>query len=248
MDTFATTITLLLSAADILFNVWWLVVFGPILPAKTRKWRKRNILLEILVLWVVMAVVRGILVFNPKPFRPFAIPEPINTIVFAATGVGLFALYFLRRQRQRRQFMHKTGEVNTVEDLLNLTPTEFEDMVVELYRMAGHEAKRTGAVGDNGVDVEVQAKNGEKWIVQCKRWKGSVGEPIVRDFYGAMHHEKADKGTIITAGRFTRQATDWSAGKAITLYDGEKFLKSWRQARQQQEKVQSSVPVSSSAL
>jgi hypothetical protein len=245
MDTFATTITLLLSAADIMFNVWWLLVFGPI-GAKTRRGRKRNILAEILALWVFMAVIRCILILNPNPFRNFALPEPINTIVFVATGVGLFALYFLRRQRQRRQFIHTTGEVNTVEDLLNLTPTEFEDMVVELYRMAGHEAKRTGRVGDNGVDVLVQAKNGEKWIVQCKRYKGSVGEPIVRDFYGAMQHEKADKGTIIAAGRFSRPAIEWAAGKPISLYDGEKFLKSWRQARRQQEKVSSPAVISTS--
>jgi restriction system protein len=139
----------------------------------------------------------------------------------------------LIRIRNRQEFLGKTGSVNTVDDLFNLTPTEFENMVVELYRMVGHEAKRTGTVGDHGVDVVVQAKNGEKWIVQCKRQRGSVGEPIIRDFYGTMQHEKADKGTVITAGYFSRKAIDWAQGKPISLYDGEKFLKAWKQTKKQ---------------
>src|SRR5688572_312727 len=98
MDTLSATITMLVSAADIMFNFWWLVVFGPI-GAKTRRGRKRNTLAEILALWIFMAVIRVLLVFNPNPFRPFLLPEPINTIVFVLTGVGLFALYLLIRQR-----------------------------------------------------------------------------------------------------------------------------------------------------
>jgi restriction system protein len=100
-------------------------------------------------------------------------------------------------------------------------------MVAELYRSLGHQAKRTGSTGDHGVDVVVQARNGEKWIVQCKRWRGSVGEPVIRDFYGVLHHEKADHGAVITTGTFTPQAREWARGKLLHLYDGGEFLTIW---------------------
>jgi len=58
---------------------------------------------------------------------------------------------------------------------------------------------------------------------QCKRWKGSVGAPAIRDFRGAMVG-RADKGLVITTGAFTvdaqREATRDGA-PAIDLVDGE---------------------------
>ncbi len=118
------------------------------------------------------------------------------------------------------------------EDLLKLTPREFENMVADLYRANGYRAWRTGATGDHGVDVVIQTGNGEKWVAQCKRWRGAVGEPVVRDFYGVMQHEKADKGAIVTTGTFTPQARAWAKGKPIFLYDGNEFLAAWKEARE----------------
>jgi len=59
-------------------------------------------------------------------------------------------------------------------------------------------------------------------LFQCKRWKGSVGASVVRDFRGAMAG-RADKGLIITPSTFTanarREATRDGA-PAIDLVDG----------------------------
>lgn len=98
--------------------------------------------------------------------------------------------------------------------------------------MAGHHAKRTGATGDHGIDVVVTSKKGEKWVVQCKRWRGYVGEPIIRDFYGAMQHEKADRGILITTGTFSKSAQAWAKGKPIALMDGNEFLNAWKRAKE----------------
>jgi restriction endonuclease Mrr len=139
-------------------------------------------------------------------------------------GMILLTMHFGKTYWRRRQIQVKADSARKVEDLLDLSPTEFEKMVVELYTAMGHRARRIGSTGDHGVDVVVQAKNGEKWVVQCKRWRGNVGEPVIRDFYGMMHHEKADRGAIITTGTFTRQAKSWAKGKPITLLEGDKFL------------------------
>ena len=84
-----------------------------------------------------------------------------------------------------------------------------------------------------GQPFEQWVWDGEKWVIQCKRWRGTVGEPVVRDLYGVLHHEKADKGAIITTGQFTESAREWARGKPIVLYDGDQFLRSWKRVRGQ---------------
>ncbi len=180
--------------------------------------------------WFLMAIARGAMALRGESMDSLFFPEPTNTTVFLLTGVALITLRFYLRARHHRRFKQKVGGVGSIDDMLKLTPREFEEMVVELYLMAGHAAKRTGATGDHGIDVVVNAKNGEKWVVQCKRWTGYVGEPVIRDFYGAMQHEKADKGTIITTGRFSRKAREWARGKPLNLSDGEHLLHLWKRA------------------
>lgn len=83
-----------------------------------------------------------------------------------------------------------------------------------------------GQSGDGGIDgIGVLRVNLISFHVlfQCKRWKGSVGASVVRDFRGAMVG-RADKGLIITTSAFTadarREATRDGA-PAIDLVDGE---------------------------
>jgi restriction system protein len=226
------TLGILFSAATFVFNFWFFLIFAPL------KYRG-SLLPKMAGMWVLLAALRVFLVFNPNPLKiTFFLEEPLNTLLFVAAGILIFDLNILQKRRQRRAFEQKTETIRDRETLLQLTPREFEEMVVDLYEAAGHQAQRTGATGDHGVDVLVQAQNGEKWVVQCKRWRGSVGEPVVRDFYGTIQHEKADKGTLITTGKFTAQAHEWAKGKPISLYDGERFLEVWKQAQAAKSKVQ----------
>jgi restriction endonuclease Mrr len=59
------------------------------------------------------------------------------------------------------------------ERLYELTPRRFEELVAELYRRRGFEARLTPASGDEGVDVYV-VRNDEMgrtlWVVQAKRY------------------------------------------------------------------------------
>jgi HJR/Mrr/RecB family endonuclease len=207
-----------------LFAFWPLILVAPL------NWR-RNSLSGMMAVWCFFAVIRLIGLFAGQEMPVLIIPEPLNTIIFLSTGALLFLIIIARKSFQRRIIQMKADEARSVEDLQNLSPKEFEDMVVELYRARGHKAVRTGSVGDHGVDVVVQASNGEKWVVQCKRWRGAVGEPVIRDFHGVMQHEKADQGAIITTGTFTPQAKVWAKGKPMTLVEGSEFLALIKKAR-----------------
>jgi len=108
--------------------------------------------------------------------------------------------------------------------LIEMPRGEFEDLVARLYRALGHQAACTHAKDANAAHVIVQAINGQKWIVQCRQWRGAVGEAVVRDFVVLMEHEQAAQGAIITTAKFTPKARDCAKGKALHLYDGDEFI------------------------
>lgn len=219
------TTEILFLTFDLLFDFW------PLIFLRALEGRGK-VLPKLLVVWGFFVVGRVLLIFSPEPITAsFLIPEPLNTTLFFVTGIVLLTIQFGVNARQRGKIRRKANKARSTEELLDLSPREFEEMIVELYRIRGHRAKRTGSTGDHGVDVVVQAKNGEKWIAQCKRWRGTVGEPVIRDFYGVMHHEKADMGAVFTTGRFSGRAQKWAKGKPIYLCDGNELLKLWKRAR-----------------
>jgi HJR/Mrr/RecB family endonuclease len=207
------------------FGLW------PVLLVSMLDTGGRSLLATGIAGWIFLAIGRVYLVFKPSSVFTFRLlPEPWNTALFVVAGAALLGFkYGLRALRWGRS-NRKMGQARAVDDLLDLSPREFEEMVVQLYRRKGHEAVRTGRPGDHGVDIVIEAGNGRKWIVQCKRWRGAVGEPVIRDFYGVLHHEKADAGAIVTTGTFTLQAREWARGKPIYLYDGREFLELWKRA------------------
>jgi len=208
-----------------LFPLWPLVVLAPLLR------RTEKTLTAMVLLWIFM-LGGWVLARRASPEAgSFLIPEPLNTGLFFLTGAVLIivfiALPLLRRSGLRR-LLNAAGSPR---DLLDASPAQFEEMVVEYYQLRGAKAWRTGAAGDHGIDVLVETPKGEKWVVQCKRWRGSVGEPEVRDFYGVQQHQKAVRGVLITTGTFSGAARAWARGKPLVLADGRAFLKAWEEAK-----------------
>ena len=108
-----------------------------------------------------------------------------------------------------------------------LHPTSFERLAQRLLREAGFiKVEVTGRSGDGGIDgIGVLRVNllSFQVLFQCKRYQGSVGSGVIRDFRGAMVG-RSDKGLLITTGTFTpdakREATRDGA-PAIDLIDGD---------------------------
>jgi restriction system protein len=113
--------------------------------------------------------------------------------------------------------------------LQGMNPTAFERLCQRLLREAGFTSVEvTGRSNDGGIDGFGQLRVGLisfRVLFQCKRWKGTVGSNVVRDFRGAMSG-RADKGIIITTGSFTSEAKREAArdgAAAIDLIDGEEL-------------------------
>lgn len=94
-------------------------------------------------------------------------------------------------------------------ELKQLSPGHFEILSQRLLRESGFDnVVVTGKTGDGGIDGHGTLQMNLvsfRVAFQCKRWKGSVGAPVVRDFRGAMVG-RAEKGVIITTGHFTPEA------------------------------------------
>jgi restriction system protein len=120
-----------------------------------------------------------------------------------------------------------------LEQLSGSNPTFFEIAVLELLQAMGYtgklgRAEHSGQSGDGGIDgvLFLDRLGLERVHVQAKRWQGSVGQGVVRDFAGAMDVRGATKGVIVTTGTFTRSAAEYveMSPKVIRLIDGARFV------------------------
>jgi Holliday junction resolvasome RuvABC ATP-dependent DNA helicase subunit len=113
--------------------------------------------------------------------------------------------------------------VDLAERLRAMDGTTFEGYVAEVYRRSGFLVEATGSTGDHGIDL-VLRKDGQVIVVQCKRWNASVGEPVVREFFGALVSFGANLGFLVTTGQFTRQAEQFAEGKPLQLVDLDELM------------------------
>lgn len=112
-------------------------------------------------------------------------------------------------------------------------PIFFEHLVIDLLLKMGYGGSRaeagqaTKASGDGGIDgvINEDRLGLDAIYVQAKKWEGSVGEPQLRDFVGALHAHHASKGVFITTSEFTFTARTYveRVQFKISLIDGRRL-------------------------
>lgn len=111
-------------------------------------------------------------------------------------------------------------------DLFRLSGHEFEALIEKLVRKMGFITKERKLTADGGIDIlaisSMPMFEG-KYVIQCKRCSSPVGASILRDLYGVVHSENANKGILITTSSFTKAAIDFAKDKQLELIDGEKL-------------------------
>ena len=124
---------------------------------------------------------------------------------------------------------------------------EFETLVGEAYRRQGYMVEETGGVGaDGGIDLLLRGK-GQKVIVQCKQWKTyKVGVKIVREMYGIMTAERADRVIIVASGTYTQEAVDFARGKPIDLIEGKALVQLIKTVKGEPESAPAATPSAAS--
>ncbi|MFJ6787326.1 restriction endonuclease [Streptomyces angustmyceticus] len=112
-------------------------------------------------------------------------------------------------------------------DLYEMDPIAFENLIAELFRAMGMQAVTTQRSGDGGVDVDALDPDpirGGKIIVQVKRYRNTVPPTAVRDLYGTVQSEGANKGVLVTTSRFGPGAHTFANGKPLSLIAGPELV------------------------
>lgn len=106
--------------------------------------------------------------------------------------------------------------------IFELSGREFERLVGEAFRHRGYTVTGFGRSGrDGGVDLAL-AKNGERFLVQCKHWRNDqVGVTVLRELNGVIAAAGVQGGFVVTGGQFTRDAREFARGTRIELMDGD---------------------------
>jgi len=120
-----------------------------------------------------------------------------------------------------------------LQEVLQLTPDQFERLVVDLVVAMGYggtaedAARVVGKTGDEGIDGIIKADRlgFDRIYIQAKKWAPdrTVGRPDIHQFVGALVGQGANKGLFITTCRFSKEAFEYvkkSIGHRISLVDG----------------------------
>ena len=95
----------------------------------------------------------------------------------------------------------------------------FENWCAELLRNIGYKrVETTKASGDYGADI-LCVINGEKAVVQCKRYNKPVGIKSVQEILGARIYYNAEIMLVITNQSFTEAAIKLAADSHVHLWN-----------------------------
>jgi restriction system protein len=110
----------------------------------------------------------------------------------------------------KSSFVDGLDAVSTLDsrpDLMEMSYTNFEHLVRQVFEAQGAEGWTTEPSHDDGVDAVILRKTplmGGLCIVQAKRWSKVVGVSHVRELAGAMEEKKAGWGVLVTTSWFTQ--------------------------------------------
>lgn len=101
-----------------------------------------------------------------------------------------------------------------------MTGLEFEHHCAELLMKKGFkEIIVTPPSGDYGADLIAYDSAENKWVFQCKHYKGKVNNSAVQEIAAAKAHYRADKAAVMTNSQLTEQARQLAFENAIELFE-----------------------------
>ena len=125
-----------------------------------------------------------------------------------------------------------------MDEVMKLTPVEFERLVVKLLLKMGYGSGIEGAgmvtqaSNDGGIDgiIKEDQLGFSHIYIQAKQWalEQIVGKPEIQKFVGTLQGQQAQKGLFITTARFSSGAIQYAnnlLGVKVVLVDGSALTK-----------------------
>lgn len=122
----------------------------------------------------------------------------------------------LRRYEQWTRQQAEAARRRQRDFWLSLTGHEFEVEMAALFRGLGYSARVTPGTGDGGIDIVLET-DAETVLVQCKAHKTPIGPHVVRDLYGTLISNGADRAILVSLSGATVGVTSYIRDKPIEL-------------------------------
>ncbi len=101
---------------------------------------------------------------------------------------------------------------------------EFEEYLKYHFEKLGYKAKTTPRSNDYGADL-ILTKDGDKIVVQAKRWNDPVGNTAVQEVVAAKAYYKANRAMVVTNSYFTSNARNLASVNNVELWDRGNIVK-----------------------
>lgn len=196
----------------------------------------RKLLNHLTVIWVIVyvpailfLVVRGDIQQDLQWLRAIPSWVPMLAVLHGLVVAAGWSAVVYARWTGRRRETQKRLVARSLAELEVMPPKDFEAFVGQTLKAQGFKVWDIRYVADHGIDLELITPDGEAAVAQVKRYKNHVGEPTVRDLFGAMINAGADHAFLISTGGFSEPARRWAADKPITLIDGRQLLRMGKQ-------------------
>lgn len=147
-----------------------------------------------------------------------------NPAALRATSAAVICTTLTVTWARRRRTVLARRRLQSLGDLLALTPPQFEAAVADLLtRSSYRRAEICGGPADLGADIFCEDRRGRLIVVQCKRHAPgiAVGSGEIQRFMGTVAHHQADRGLFVTTSRFSKPAAELAEQHNIELMDGE---------------------------
>ena len=140
---------------------------------------------------------------------------------------------FVLRKDDQRIVKEKdvAGGLDSEANLAAMPWDDFEHLVRQLFEWEfgrnGVEVKVTRASRDRGVDAimfDPDPIRGGKFVLQAKRYTRPVDVAAVRDLYGTVVNEGANRGILVTTSTYGPDSYDFAKDKPLSLVDGPNLI------------------------
>lgn len=165
------------------------------------------------------------------PHSPKIALEGLNAYIFAHIPVlpdtALQGLFDAEEIIRAKYIGLPKTQSDKIALLLDLSSRNFEHLTERLYHSMDYETSLTQQSRDGGRDIIAKINDGAKHeflLIECKRYADTVDVGIVRELYGVINSEKANRGVLVTSGKFTPDAERFADENFIQLIDGDKFV------------------------
>lgn len=140
--------------------------------------------------------------------------------VILAVGYASKDIVISRINRKK----YLASRINEIDQMDGVT---FEQMLMAYFEKYGYRVKSTPKSNDYGADL-ILIKDGEKVVVQAKRYKGKVGVAAVQQAYSSMGYYKASRCMVITNAYYTSQAKKLAKANGVILWDRDTLINKFK--------------------